>query len=65
MLNQHHAPLDMMHQEGQIIAFVLVPLRTLLKTYLVETCSLLAPLLHFASFSTSPDLTALQFYKKA
>ena len=45
------------------MAFVIVPLRPSLKTYLEETCSL--SVLLFASFSTSPDLTPLHFYKKA
>lgn len=47
------------------MAFVIVPLRPSLKTHLEETCSLSVLLLLFASFSTSPDLTPLHFYKKA
>ena len=45
MLNQHHAPLDMMQWEGQIIAFVLLPLKTSLETHLEESCSLSVVLL--------------------
>ena len=45
------------------MAFVIVPLRPSLKTHLGETCSLSVLLLLFASFSTSPDLTPLHFYK--